>query len=52
VLVEAASNQDKDKLAHLTAQLHTQTMQRQGVVLISVSLVLSRQWACARRYGW
>ena len=31
--------------------LHSQTTRRLGPVLISVSLVLSRQWACARRYG-
>ena len=35
-----------------TAQLQTQTMRCRGAMLISISLVLSRRWACtARRYG-
>jgi len=40
------------KSALSSARLHTLTTRCAGaVLLISVSLVLSRQWTCARRYG-
>jgi len=47
----ANSGRIKARLALSSAQLHTQTTQRPGAVIICFIAVLSRQWTCARRYG-